>query len=109
MTRLLDWTVKNPLLAGLAVAGTAVLVYGAYKLLAPAGAPKKPGGWVARVMSEAEQLLALDTRTCVVQSGDTLGMIADKLGTTVAALMGANPFIADPDLIDVGWKLDIPG
>jgi len=44
----------------------------------------------------------------VVQSGDTLSEIAARYGTTVSALMNANPQITDPDLIYVGQVLRIP-
>lgn len=113
MTRILDWIAKHPLAAGFVVAGGVAAAYTAYKLLsAPGGkrtSPGSPGGWVARVMSEAERMLSLDTRTYVVQRGDTLGMIAGQLGTTVGELMDANPFIDDPERIEVDWKLDVPG
>ena len=43
----------------------------------------------------------------VVQPGDTLYRIAQRFGTTVEAIAGANG-IADPSLINVGQKLTIP-
>ena len=43
----------------------------------------------------------------VVQSGDTLASIARKFGTTTNALMSANN-LADPNLIYVGQKLNVP-
>ncbi len=45
----------------------------------------------------------------VAQPGDTLGRIAADHGTTVAALVAANPDIADPDMIYVGQIITIPG
>lgn len=44
----------------------------------------------------------------VVQPGDTLSQIADRLQISRAALAGANG-IADPDLILVGQRLRLPG
>ena len=44
----------------------------------------------------------------VVQAGDTLAGIADQFGVTVDALMRANS-IADPDSLQVGRVLTIPG
>jgi D-alanyl-D-alanine carboxypeptidase len=44
----------------------------------------------------------------VVQGGDTLQGIADSYGVTLAALMQANS-IADPDSLQVGQVLTIPG
>ena len=43
----------------------------------------------------------------VVQSGDTLNAIAEKLGITVEALMAANG-LTDPDALDVGQVLVVP-
>ena len=40
-----------------------------------------------------------------VQAGDTLWAISQKFGTTVAALMAANPDIANPDTIKVGQTI----
>ena len=45
----------------------------------------------------------------VVQSGDTLSQIAQKNGTTVEAIMKANPGITDPKLISAGQTLNMPG
>src|SRR5690606_30592767 len=46
--------------------------------------------------------------THVVRSGDTLGSIAQRNGTTVQALVEANG-IANPNLIVAGTTLKIPG
>ena len=43
-----------------------------------------------------------------VKTGDTLSSIAKRFGTTVKAIMRANPWIDDPDYIQVGWVLKIP-
>ena len=37
--------------------------------------------------------------TYTVKAGDTLWAISQKFGTTVAALMAANPDIANPNMI----------
>ena len=42
-----------------------------------------------------------------VKTGDTLTSIAKRFGTTVKAIMRANPWIDDPDYIQVGWVLKI--
>jgi len=44
-----------------------------------------------------------------IASGDTLAAIAKKQGTTVEALMAANPNIKDPNKIAAGMKLNLPG
>lgn len=44
----------------------------------------------------------------VVRPGDTLGAIAARFGTTVAAIVAANG-IANPDLVPAGQRLRIPG
>lgn len=43
-----------------------------------------------------------------IVSGDTLSQIAQKQGTTVAALMAANPSITDPNKIYAGQSLNLP-
>jgi Tfp pilus assembly protein FimV len=47
-------------------------------------------------------------QTYVVRSGDTLSAIAQRFDTTVQAIVRAND-ISDPDIIDVGQRLRIPG
>lgn len=44
-----------------------------------------------------------------VKSGDTLRIIAQRCGTTIPALLQANPKITNPDLIMIGQVLAIPG
>jgi murein DD-endopeptidase MepM/ murein hydrolase activator NlpD len=48
-------------------------------------------------------------QTYTVQPGDTLGAIASKNGTTVDAIVQANPQISDPDNIYLGQKIKLPG
>jgi len=43
-----------------------------------------------------------------VQRGDTLRKIADRFGTTVAAILSVNPTIYNPNLIYVGQAINIP-
>lgn len=43
-----------------------------------------------------------------VHAGDTLSGIAARNGTTVSALLAANPQIRDADLIRVGQRIDLP-
>lgn len=47
--------------------------------------------------------------TYVVQRGDTLSAIARRFGTTVQAILAANPQITNPNLIFPGQVLAIPG
>jgi len=47
--------------------------------------------------------------TYTVQPGDNLSRIAQRFGTTVAALLAANPGISNPRLIFTGQHLIIPG
>ena len=44
----------------------------------------------------------------VIQPGDTLAKIAARFGTTIGALLRANPYIKNPDLIYAGRLLFIP-
>lgn len=50
----------------------------------------------------------VETVTQTVQSGDTLSQIAQQNGTSVEALMKANPGITNPDVLQVGQELVIP-
>jgi LysM repeat protein len=46
--------------------------------------------------------------TYTVQPGDTLGGIAQRYNTTIQQIIALNPFITDPNVIQVGWVLQIP-
>ena len=46
--------------------------------------------------------------TYVVQSGDTLGKIAARSGTTLSALLAVNPQINNPSLIYAGQVINLP-
>jgi LysM repeat protein len=48
------------------------------------------------------------TSTYTVQAGDTLGKIAVRYGTTVAALLQLNG-LSNPDVLAIGQKLKVPG
>lgn len=48
-------------------------------------------------------------RSYTIKSGDTLGELAQRFGTTIAELMRVNPQIKDPDLIFAGKQLRLPG
>jgi LysM repeat protein len=48
------------------------------------------------------------TTSYTVQSGDTLGAIARRFGTTIAELVRINN-LANPDALQVGQKLTVPG
>ena len=45
----------------------------------------------------------------VVRPGETLGAIAKRFGSTVAAFLAANPQVPDGDLIFPGQELTVPG
>lgn len=47
-------------------------------------------------------------RVYIVQSGDTLNGIAARFGTTVDAILQANPSITDASVITVGQRIVIP-
>jgi spore coat assembly protein SafA len=44
----------------------------------------------------------------IVQPGDTLFFIARRFGTTIDAILKANPQITDPDRIFVGQVITVP-
>lgn len=52
--------------------------------------------------------ILLVTIPYIVKQGDTLWLIAKKNGISLDSLIAANPQIADPDKIDVGWCINIP-
>ncbi|MFN2130572.1 MAG: LysM peptidoglycan-binding domain-containing protein [Anaerolineae bacterium] len=47
--------------------------------------------------------------TVTVVAGDTLARVAARCGTTVQAILAANPTIENPNLIYVGQAIEIPG
>ena len=50
-----------------------------------------------------------DSSTHTVQPGDTLSKIAKRYNVSVEDLLRANPWIKNPNHIEVGWKIKIPG
>ena len=51
---------------------------------------------------------ATGSKEYVVVSGDSLRKIADRFDTTVAAILVLNPKIANPNLILVGQRINLP-
>ena len=47
-------------------------------------------------------------KSYIVQSGDSLSVIASEQGTSQAELQQLNPIIRDPNKLQVGWKLNLP-
>ncbi|WP_233568201.1 LysM peptidoglycan-binding domain-containing protein [Cohnella faecalis] len=45
----------------------------------------------------------------MVKKGDTLYLIAQKYNVSLEDVLKANPEIENPDVIDVGMKVKIPG
>lgn len=70
--------------------------------LLPAGDPNSPD-----FVGPPEALAGADT-TYAVAAGDTLSAIAARNGTTVDALLAANPQITDPNRIRAGDQIVIP-
>lgn len=70
--------------------------------------PKHRSGRRSAFMIGLVIMVSLASAEYTVQNGDTLGRIAVKNNTTVAALVAANG-ISNPNLIRVGQKLIIPG
>jgi LysM repeat protein len=69
----------------------------------PSSAPSQAAG-----SDDGDDAGTDDGQTYVVKSGDTLSAIAQRFDTTVQAIVRAND-ISDPDVIDVGQRLRIPG
>jgi LysM repeat protein len=49
------------------------------------------------------------TGTYTVRSGDSMGAIASRYGVSLSALERANPQVRNPNVINVGQRLNIPG
>ncbi len=47
-------------------------------------------------------------RVYAVESGDSLGSIADKFNVTTKQIMAVNPYLQNPDALLVGQELNIP-
>lgn len=82
----------NPGLGSVIYAGQVINVY------APAPVPLPP----------APSYYPSYGGTYVVQYGDTLRKIADRIGSTVDAIMAVNPQIVNPNLIYVGQVINLP-
>ena len=64
---------------------------------------------VALALSAAPAALAEGCgATYTVRQGDTLTAIASRCGSTVEALLGANPGISDPGSLSIGDELSVP-
>lgn len=59
--------------------------------------------------TQPQQSSTTANQSYTIQQGDTLSSLATKYGTTVAALLSANPQITNPNLIISGQSLNIPG
>lgn len=58
--------------------------------------------------TEAPVCVPGTTFNYTIQSGDTLSKLAQRYGTTVNAIMAANPEITSPNLLSVGQVIKIP-
>jgi len=66
--------------------------------------------WEDELRQQHDDELANTKSTAyTIKSGDTLSALAQKYGTTVDALMEANPNISNRDEISAGASLNIPG
>ena len=74
----------------------------------PAAPPPAPAASPA-TSSPATVPTTSAPRSYTVKSGDTLGAIASRNGTTVGQIMEANPQIKNPNAISVGQQIRIPG
>ena len=65
------------------------------------------GAAVVGTAALASSLLGKKGGSYSIKSGDTLSQIAKKQGTTLKALLAANPSIKDPNKIRVGQKIKL--
>ncbi len=65
------------------------------------------GAAVVGTAAMASSLLGKKGGSYSIKSGDTLSQIAKKSGTTLKALLAANPGIKDPNKIRVGQKIKL--
>ncbi|HEY2428930.1 MAG TPA: LysM peptidoglycan-binding domain-containing protein, partial [Acidimicrobiales bacterium] len=89
---------------------TGLTVVGSLAVAVPAGAAGASPAAVPAIGAARPAAALVVTRsgsTYTVVHGDTLGIIAGRLGTSVDALVALN-HIADPNLIVVGQVLDVP-
>jgi LysM repeat protein len=56
----------------------------------------------------AARLAPAAPRQCIVEAGDTMGLIALQFGVELGALIAANPQVTNPDRIEVGQVLNLP-
>ena len=63
---------------------------------------------ITPIISNTTSPVSTGSASYVIKSGDTLSAIAQRNGTTVSALMQANPNITDANKIYAGQSLNIP-
>ena len=68
----------------------------------------KPKEKIAETVNKIKKELTKKTSNYKIKSGDTLSQIARAKGTTVRAIMAANPSIKDANKIKAGASLTIP-
>ena len=72
------------------------------------GRPKYDVEVVEEPVQKPEKTETTANTTYTVQKGDAMWRIAEKYGVSTSALIEANPQIANPSLIYVGQKINIP-
>ena len=85
--------VKNP---NMIYIGESLNIPGSKDTFTPAPAPKKSSG-------------GSSGGSYIVRSGDTMSGIAARHGVSLGALEAANPQVRNPNMIQVGERLNLPG
>lgn len=67
------------------------------------------GGDTAKAKSDTTEKKEVKKVVVTVKAGDTLSAIATKHNTSYIRLFNANESIVDPDVIDIGDKIRVPG
>ena len=102
------WLIRFGLPAGFLLLATVAILLAHHAIHAEDASPalRPPPQPAARVAAQRPQPRSQRSSGYAVRSGDTLGTIAERFGTTVDELLALNPGI-DPHALRVGQSLRV--